>query len=223
MHSASSSRSSLPATLGLAALGLLSLGLAAVPAQAQTQTTINFDSFTQQAQATSNGQYAAGPSYSAQGFTFTTPYEFTAVAGNSNFGDGETSLSPNRGGLVTLTQTNGGAFSFNAIDLGPIAGNTSNSYAGPTLFTGTRADKSTATQTVTTKGTFQTFNFTNFTNLTSLTFAPSGNSIPLFDNVVLTPNGVAPVPEASTTVSLGLLLALGMGGMVVAARKKRRA
>lgn len=31
----------------------------------------------------------------------------------------------------------------------------------------------------------------------------------------------APVPEASTTVSFGLLLALGMGGVVVAARRKK--
>ncbi len=33
----------------------------------------------------------------------------------------------------------------------------------------------------------------------------------------------APVPEASTTVSFGLLLALGLGGVVVAARKKKTA
>ena len=33
----------------------------------------------------------------------------------------------------------------------------------------------------------------------------------------------APVPEASTTVSLGLLLALGLGGMVVAAKRKKAA
>ena len=33
----------------------------------------------------------------------------------------------------------------------------------------------------------------------------------------------APVPEASTTVSFGLLLALGMGGLVVAARRKKAA
>lgn len=31
----------------------------------------------------------------------------------------------------------------------------------------------------------------------------------------------APVPEASTTVSFGLLLALGLGGLVIAARKKK--
>jgi len=30
----------------------------------------------------------------------------------------------------------------------------------------------------------------------------------------------APVPEASTTVSLGVLLALGLGGMALAARKR---
>ena len=31
----------------------------------------------------------------------------------------------------------------------------------------------------------------------------------------------APVPEASTTVSVGLLLVLGLGGMVIAARRKK--
>lgn len=36
------------------------------------------------------------------------------------------------------------------------------------------------------------------------------------------PNGGAPVPEASTTVSLGLMLALGAGTLVVTARKRRR-
>jgi hypothetical protein len=33
----------------------------------------------------------------------------------------------------------------------------------------------------------------------------------------------APVPEASTTVSLGLLLMLGMGGVVIAGKRKKRA
>ncbi len=33
----------------------------------------------------------------------------------------------------------------------------------------------------------------------------------------------APVPEASTTISLGLLLALGLGGLVIAARRKKAA
>ena len=42
------------------------------------------------------------------------------------------------------------------------------------------------------------------------------------DDVLIARAG-APVPEASTTVSLGLLLALGMGGIVVASKRKKRA
>jgi len=34
-------------------------------------------------------------------------------------------------------------------------------------------------------------------------------------------NSASPVPEASTTVSLGLLLALGLGGLVVAGKRKK--
>ena len=34
-------------------------------------------------------------------------------------------------------------------------------------------------------------------------------------------NSPAAVPEASTTVSFGLLLALGLGSMVVAAKKRK--
>ena len=33
----------------------------------------------------------------------------------------------------------------------------------------------------------------------------------------------APVPEASTTISLGLLLALGVGGLAVTRRRRVRA
>lgn len=41
--------------------------------------------------------------------------------------------------------------------------------------------------------------------------------------VVLDVNPSAPVPESSTTVSFGFLLMLGLGGAVVAARKKKTA
>jgi len=52
--------------------------------------------------------------------------------------------------------------------------------------------------------------------------ATSGNeaSPGTVTRIVLT--GAPAVPEASTTVSLGLLLALGMGGLVVANRRKKR-
>jgi len=38
--------------------------------------------------------------------------------------------------------------------------------------------------------------------------------------LAVTPAAMAPVPEASTTVSFGLLLALGLGGLVVARRRR---
>ena len=61
-------------------------------------------------------------------------------------------------------------------------------------------------------------------------FSPSG-AVTLMSSapsVAFTPQGGAPailpaVPEASTTVSLGLLLALGMGGIVVAGKRNKRA
>ena len=40
-------------------------------------------------------------------------------------------------------------------------------------------------------------------------------------NVGVTDLNSAPVPEASTTISFGLLLALGLGGLVVAGRRRR--
>ncbi len=40
---------------------------------------------------------------------------------------------------------------------------------------------------------------------------------------VFGPSDSAPVPEASQAVSLGLLLALGMGGVAVARKKRRKA
>ena len=69
-------------------------------------------------------------------------------------------------------------------------------------------------------------------SLLDVQFSPSG-SVTLMSSapgVGITPQGNAPVPatppsvpEASTTVSFGLLLALGMGGTVVAAKRKKAA
>lgn len=127
-----------------------------------------------------------------------------------------------------LTQDNGQAFSLNTIDLGPAFGNSQGShYEGPIQFTGTRADGTTvnATEIINDpNGQFQTFDFAGFTDLMFLTFGgdyssdTQSGSIPQFDNVVLTP---AAVPEASTTVSFGLLLVLG--GLLLHARKRKAA
>jgi len=66
--------------------------------------------------------------------------------------------------------------------------------------------------------------------LFSIQFSPSGAAT-LTSNapgVSITPQGgtpalASPVPEASTTVSLGLLLALGLGGATLGTRKKKAA
>lgn len=55
--------------------------------------------------------------------------------------------------------------------------------------------------------------------LQSITITNSGGGTPILLGVTASTN--APVPEASTTVSLGLLLALGLGGLAVAAERKK--
>lgn len=186
---------------------------------------INFNNFTAQAQA-NGGTFNVASPHSVQGFTFTTDFGFMAAAENSDYGDGETSLFSNDGGPVTLTQGSEGEFDFNAIDLGPLYGNSGiTRYTGPVMFTGTRADGTTMTaiQTITSTR-FQTFSFTGFTNLTLLTFVGTFNgstgSIPLFDNVVLAANApAAPALEASTIVPFGLLPAFGGAGLCARKRK----
>ena len=54
-----------------------------------------------------------------------------------------------------------------------------------------------------------------FASLGNVAFASAGSKLVLDYTAA-----AAPVPEASTTVSFGLLLALGMGGLVLAAKRK---
>ena len=65
-------------------------------------------------------------------------------------------------------------------------------------------------------------------SLFDVQFSPSGTATLMQSapGVGLTPQAgtpalLSPVPEASTTVSLGLLLALGLGGVIVAAKRKK--
>lgn len=63
------------------------------------------------------------------------------------------------------------------------------------------------------------YTVTATSSISTLAFYLSNNpDYTQLDNI-----SVTPVPEASTTVSFGLLLALGLGGVLVAARKKRAA
>ncbi len=213
------------------------------------QTVINFGGLEATAN-NSQGYSKLGEAYSTQGFTFSTnfPASLFASSAFSYYGDGETSLFSYDGEApllsndsVTLTQNDGKTFNFTGIDLGivsefdvPEPPFTAYSVATTTRFTGTKADGSLVVTTKTLSLAFdpnvpapalyQAFTgFTGFTNLTSLSFAPVDPSVtnfgpPNYDNVML---NTSPVPEASTTVSFGLLLALGMGGMIFAAKRKK--
>ncbi len=65
------------------------------------------------------------------------------------------------------------------------------------------------------------YDFVASSPFTSLTLTGTrGNQHIGLDNVSVTTNGVPPVPEASTSVSLGLLMALGAGGVFAARQRK---
>ena len=254
MHFPSSSRSSLPASLGLAALGLVSLGLAAAPARAQTQ-----DLFVSNGNAGTISRFAGtGPGTfsttattlsglnTPQGLAFDGRGDLFAVNSISNsiteFAAGTTPGT--FGATSTLSGGLSGPFGL-AVDARGDLFAANNSGSSITEFASTGAGTFATGTTFATGGTlnrplglafdargdlFATNvsgnSVTEFASTGAGTFGAgktveTGLSQPSF--LAFSPLPSAPVPEASTTVSLGLLLALGMGGMVVAARKKRKA
>ena len=205
MHFPSSSRSSLPASLGLAALGLVSLGLAAAPARAQTQ-----DLFVSNGNAGTISRFAGtGPG------TFSTTA--TTLSG-LNTPDGL--AFDGRGDLFAVNSISNSITEF-------AAGTTPGTFGATSTLSGTLNGPA----GLAFDGGGDLF-ATNFNNNSVTEFASTGTGTFAAGKTVETGlNGptflafspVPAVPEASTTVSLGLLLALGMGGTVMAARKKRKA
>jgi len=223
-----------PAGLALALLSLSLLGLAAGPAQAQT--TINFDNVTAPtyfSQVTPGGP--EGP---------TLVYPTITLAGgvilnDSNFGmkatskpnlyvtsdffklsDGSTLsgaimgsfASPGLYNGITLDITNGNAaskFTLTAFN----AGNTA--LASETLALNAFGSSSM------TDGQFS-LTSTSIDHFTVTTDQAAGNKDFAIDTVRLSTPAPA-VPEASATVSFGLLLALGLGGVMITKKRKAHA
>ena len=196
--------------LALAALVLLT----ASAAHAQT-VTVTFEDLAQPG----SGYTSVGPSYTSQGYVFTDsgPGGFLAAqTGNSISYAGSTGLSGAPGGVRTLRRSDGGAFTLSSLDLSLFARSDPNLSV---TYTGTKTDQSTVMQTVVVDAFgFETYPLNGFSGLTQVTFGSAASARYQFDNVVLS---AAPVPEASTTVSLGLLL--GLGGLVIAAKRRKAA
>jgi hypothetical protein len=189
-------------------------------------TTINFAGLSQPG----SGSTALGNLVIQQGFTFSDLL-------NGPFGNGFSvwqASSPNLPGLSTadtslfetfagsttqLTSASNASFTLNSIDLTQYnTPQTAGTFS--VVFTGTRADKSTVTQTFTVNrvaGTpvLQTFNFSGFSNVVNVDFTQGATGGSLtgagyqFDNVVI--KAATAVPEPGTMLSLGLAL----GGVLV--------
>ena len=218
------------ASLGLALLSLGALGLAARPAQAETFTFDNVTAPALYSQVTPSA--TEGPTLVFPDITFTGG----VILNDSDFG-GEATTKPNLlatndetfgtladgstlPGFITGTFTTPGEFNQIALD---IAGNfTADSY---TLAAFNAANTEIAESTIFLNGVpgntghvavFQS----GISYFTVRENTAAGSSDFGIDTVVLSG---APVPEASTTVSFGLLLALGLGGLAVAKKRKQSA
>lgn len=220
--------------LGLATLS--TLGLAPLAAQAQiteytnaaayataagSQTTIDFEGI-----APIGKDLNVTGGLTLSGVTFTVPQlgEFLYVVDDrSDIGyhiDGHGSLAPQGGTNPSLTA----ALPRGTTSVGTdIAGT-----FGPTDLLVTLSTGDTFLFSARDASADQSFSFLGFTaatgEISSITYAIGSNRIgATFDDFRYGSASSNPVPEASTTASFGLLLALGLGGLVLRARKRKMA
>jgi len=226
--------SPLAVALGLALLG--GLGLAAAPAGAQTVGNSGFetpnldsgpDAYRYSDDIAGQGAPIFSDSENAQ-----TVWAFSGNSGISGNGTKFTSGNPNapEGTQVAFLQNTGSfsqtisgftdgiySFSFEAAQRGnfgdaqdfmvSLDGTSIGSFA-PESF----AYEAMTTDSVAVTAGSHTLTFTGMNEMDDHT---------AFIDAVSVSAAPAAVPEASTTVSLGLLLAFGMGGLVVAAKRKK--
>lgn len=167
-----------------------------------------------------------GATYTEGGFLFTNtatiedsglPPSF-ATFGSEFYGyTGSTALfNDYYMGTTVLTRLDGGAFSFNSIDLAELYPMDDPSYAFDVTFNGLLANGSSVSQTVTLDNLTGVQNYvfgSAFGNVVSVNWAQGGDDFHQFDNV-----NAAPVPEPASLLLLssGLLTVVGL-------RKKRKA
>jgi hypothetical protein len=149
-----------------------------------------------------NSIHNVGSTYTESGFTISYPGQIGLLYyGTQRSGyQGLTALFPYAiASLISLTKVGGSPFDLSSIDLTDFTGGGQQTTFN---FTGTRADNSTITQSVTvdTLPGFQTFNFSSFTNLAKVEWN-SGCSVPQFDNInVSVASTTTAVPEPFTII-----------------------
>ncbi len=194
----------------------LTLLLTAGAAMASADT-ISFGSLSQ-----AGSTYASeGGSYSQDGFTLSSQssafYIWEASSPNlPGTNTADTSLFEFYAYSTTTLSHGGSEFSLDSIDLAPLIAGGSGTFT--VTFTGTFADLSTVSQTVTvgdgTPPELQTFDLTGFDNVESVTFTQGTNSGFFetqdtgyqFDNLVVSAGAVStPEPSSVPFVSISLL------------------
>jgi hypothetical protein len=171
--------------------------LAVAPANA---VVINFESL-----ALNNNSFTLqGTTYTESGFTLTSlsGRGFISTGTQRSSYTGSTTLFEDQGiALTRLTKVGGGAFDLSSIDLADFT----NGGSQPTVnFTGTRADNSTVTQSLTLDNFpgVQTLNFSGFTNLAKVEWNNTGSFSAQFDNINVSAasTGTTAVPEPFTII-----------------------
>ena len=202
------------ALLHAAPLAALSLAaFLATPTHAAGNTTITFDE---------PGTPATAVSFVSKGVTFSAPGGSLQLSGDPNGTQGL--LAPGTAGpYVPIRADIGGGTSFVSVDLGDYDADADQLF----LNVYNSSDTLLGTSTLLIPA--------DFTGLKTLSLSAPGIAYAVFGSGPPSFNGSSvyadnftystdnPVPEASTTVSLGLLLALGMGGVVIAAKRKKAA
>jgi hypothetical protein len=179
-------------------LAIFSLACISFATSAQA-TVITFESL-----ASSGGGFnAVADGYSEGGYQFnssTVNAQSFAVwqTGNGHYAGSTALFNGNNGSDTAMTHVGGGAFDMTSIDIASLL---LNGGVDPIVFTGTKADATTVTNTFvwTTPNVLTTFNFTGMNNITKLVWSQSGNQHQ-FDNVTVATS----VPEPGTVAALCL-------------------
>ena len=157
------------------------------------------------------GLIVGGGTTTVNGGTFSGNFNNISVQGNGtlNFYGGSVTNAQNLGMAAENGTINiyGGTFSGNGIDLLPFATTaTITLYGTFSQYGQVTGSSGTITGSLVDGGGLQTFSYSSETVDRAEVFLVQATS---------------PVPEASSFVSFGLLLALGLGGMVIATRRKK--